>query len=568
MKRGLSVAFLFAICLLVLQTAVAQQIEYLSPRPMSQVVKVQVKPVAARTVKVPLITWGGDVATILTEMDGIFRQEGLSVSLFREDNFAKQVEMCLSGEMPYLRGTIGMINAAADAFRAHNVELAVIYQMTWSVGGDAMTVRPNKNLKSIKKVAVQLYGPHMDYAANLFRSAGRLNKVEFKWLRELTLPTYETHGKAVDPVSAFQADPSLDAVMCIIPDALMLTSGGTTGTGAEGSVKGATILLSTKTASRIIADVYAVRKDYFDAHRGEVQKFVHALMKGEEALRDLLKNKAHQQAKYRQLLAKSADLLLGAPQATADVEALLGDCKFVGYSGNVAFFTGRGTTRNLKTLTDEIQRSFLGIGLMTEKVSLTSANWDYAALARGLKYATYVPVPKRKFDAKKVAAKVEKKISVEPTTWEEEGTLFVVEINFAPNQSDFSATQYANDFQKALEIAQTYSGALIVIEGHSDPLGILKAERKRERQQVIDQMKQRAKNLSLERAQAVRTNFLGFCKQQNMIIDESQFVGVGLGIGSPKFNPPRTKEEWAANRRVVFRIKQVEAELDEFVPLD
>ena len=568
MKRGLSVVFLSAVCLLALQTAAAQQVEYLSPEPMSQAVRAQVKPVTARTVKVPLITWGGDVATILTEMDGIFREEGLSVSLFREDNFAKQVQMCLSGETPYLRGTMGMINAAADAFKAHNVEMVVLYQLTWSTGGDAMTVRPGKNLKNVRSVAVQLYGPHMDYAANLFRSAGRLDEVKFKWLLELTLPTYDTHGKAVDPVSAFQADPSLDAAMCIIPDALMLTSGGTTGTGAEGSVKGATILLSTKTASRIIADVYAVRKDYFDAHRGEVQKFVHALMRGEEALRDLRKNKSSQQSRYRQLLAKSADLLLGAPQATADVEALLGDCEFVGYSGNITFFTGKGTTRNLETLTSEVQRSFRGMGLMTGSVSLSSAGWDYAALASGLKYATDVPAPKKKFDAKKVAAKVQEKISVEPTTWEEEGTLFVVEINFAPNQSDFSATQYAGDFQKALGISQTYSGALIVIEGHSDPLGISRAQRDGERKQVVDQMKQKAKNLSFQRAESVRENFLGFCKKKSIIVDDSQFVAVGLGISAPKFNPPRTKEEWAANRRVVFRIKQVEAELDEFIPLD
>ena len=567
MKRGFLIAVLFAVCLL--QTAAAQQIEYLTPKPMSQVVRTQVKPVTARTLKVPLITWGGDIATILTDMDGLFQQEGLKVSLFREDNFAKQVEMCLSGETPYLRGTMGMINAAADAFKAHNLELVVIYQLTWSVGGDAMTVRSKKNLRNTKTVALQLYGPHMDYAANLFGSAGRLDKVKFKWLRELTLPTYETGDKIVDPVSAFQSDSSLDATMNIIPDALMLTSNGTTGTGAEGSVKGATILLSTKTASRIIADVYAVRKDYFDSNRDSVESFVHALMKGEEALRDLRQRKTSQQAKYRQLLAKSADLLMGAPQATADVEALLGDCEFVGHPGNVKFFTGEGTMRNLKNLNTEVQKSFIEMGLITGQVPIRSADWNYKSLANGLAYAASVPAsPQKRFDPKKVAAKIEKKISVEPTTWEEEGTLFVVEVNFEPNQSDFPAENYASDFQKALEIAQTYSGALIVVEGHSDPLGILKAKRRDEREQVVAQMEQNAKNLSLQRSQAVRESFLSFCKRKRLTIDESQFVSVGLGISTPKFNPPRTKDEWAANRRVVFRIKQVEAELDEFIPLD
>lgn len=174
---------------------------------------------------------------------------------------------------------------------------------------------------------------------------------------------------------------------------------------------------------------------------------------------------------------------------------------------------------------------------------------------------------KKKFDPQKVAAKVEKKISVEPTTWEEEGTLFVVEINFEPNQSDFPASDYADDFQKALEIAQTYSGALIIIEGHSDPLGILKAKKNGEREQVVTQMEQNAKNLSLKRSQSVRESFLDFCNRKNLITDDSQFVAIGLGIGTPKFDPPRTRDEWAANRRVVFRIKQVEAELDEFSPL-
>ena len=81
-------------------------------------------------------------------------------------------------------------------------------------------------------------------------------------------------------------------------------------------------------------------------------------------------------------------------------------------------------------------------------------------------------------------------------------------------------------------------------------------------------MEQAAKNLSLSRANAVRASYLNFCTNAGMVIDDSQFTAVGMGVKSPKFNPPRTADEWAAIRRVVFRIKQVEAELDEFVPLD
>lgn len=543
-------------------------------KPLSQVVNTSLKPVkSASALKVPIITWGGDIATIHAESEAIFSKQGLNVSLFREDDFTKQVQMCLSGETPYLRGTMGMINAASDAFKNSGTELVVIYQLTWSTGGDAMVVKQNKKLSNLNSVALQLYGPHMDYAANLLSNSGRLSSVEFKWFSQLTLSS-KVGGKTVDPVTAFQESNSIDAVMCIIPDALLLTSNGTVGTGSEGSVKGAQILLSTKTASRIIADVYAVRKDYFDAHKSEVTKFVKSLMLAEESLTDLVSNKTNNLGKYRQLMSTSAEKLLGSSQFTADAEALLGDCSFVGYNGNISFFTGAGTNRNFNTINSEIQKSFKTLGLLTSETRILNANWDYANFKSGLKnVSTSAPVV-QKFDQQKVVKAIENKIQAEATQWEEEGTLFIVEIYFSPNQNEFTIANYSQDFKKALDIAETNSGALVIIEGHSDPLGILKAEKALRDNEPghpssveIAQMKQRVKSLSLERAQNVRKSFLTYCKQNGIAIDESQFVSVGMGDTYPKYNPPKTKEEWNQNRRVVFRIKQVEAELDEFSPL-
>ncbi|MEE8523588.1 MAG: ABC transporter substrate-binding protein [Thermoanaerobaculia bacterium] len=572
----------FAIILLALLAAVAPvaaDVEYLDAKPLQNVVATKARPVSTSgKTQLPLITWGGDVATIHAVEKGFLRDAGIDAELVLENNFPKQVEAVLSGRTPYLRGTMGMIQAAAEVFKREGLELVVVYQLTWSTGGDALVVRAGvKNPKDLKgeTIALQLYGPHMDYVANILNNARvPLSGVEFNWLKELTLPTYDTGGKVVDPVNAFLEDKKNDAVMCIIPDALNLTSGGTGGTGAAGSVKGAKILLSTKTASRVIADVYAVRSDYLKSNRGEVQKLVHALLKGQEEFAELYAGKASRRAEFQQLMIKAADLLLGSPQATPDVEALLGDCEFVGHPGNLAFFTGKGTTRNLATLSKEIRSSFAQMGLAKSQVALASAKWDYAELGQGLKNAASVtataaakPAAPR-FDAKKVAARIEQKIAVEPTTWAEEGTLFQIEINFDPNQSDFAASRYSDDFQKALEISQTYGGSLIVIEGHSDPLGILKARQQGEDKVVVNQMEQQAKNLSLDRSRAVRGSFLDFCKKRKFVVDESQFLAVGLGITTPKFNPPRTKEEWAANRRVVFRIKQIEAELSEFSPLN
>jgi ABC-type nitrate/sulfonate/bicarbonate transport system substrate-binding protein/outer membrane protein OmpA-like peptidoglycan-associated protein len=551
-------------------TAQPAKVQYLEPRPLKDVVATRLQPVKAGEVRVPLITWGGDIATILAAEEGLFNEDGIPVKLFTENDFAKQVQACINGETPFVRGTLGMVNTAAEAVKTAGGELVVVYQMTWSNGGDTMVVRPTVKKPTDlagKTIALQLYGPHMDYAANIVKSAGFAPRdVKFKWLKELTLPTYDTKGAVVDTLTAFQTDAKLDAGMLIIPDALTLTSQGKGGTGAEGSVKGAQILLSTKTANRIIADVYAVRRDWFDANKKKVQGFVHALLRAQESLTELHADKTRQAARHKKIMAKAGELLFDSVQAAETAEAMIADAEFVGHTGNVAFFTGQGTTRTFKTLNDEVQASFIELGLMKSTVKLNSANWDYANLTAGLKHLDATRGPA--FDPKKVQKRIEESIAAEPTQWEEEGTLFVVEIAFAPNQSTFSTDQYADAYQSALKIAQTYGGAVVAIEGHSDPLAVMKARQTRKSAAEIAQMEQAAKNLSLNRANSVRDSYLAFCESKGVKVDESQFVPVGIGVQSPKFNPPRTKEEWAANRRVVFRIKQVEAELSDFTPLE
>lgn len=574
MRKFTMSLFLSLAMVLATGNAFAQQQEVLAPRPLASVIKGTAQPVAEGGPKTLfLITWGGDVATVLADAEGMFRAEGVDLRLQLENDFQKQAEAVLAGKTPYLRGTLGMINAAAEVFKKNGIDLVVFYQMTWSAGGDTIDVRQHiKTPKDLcgKTIALQLYGPHMDYIANILSNAGcplvGTGAPKFRWFRDLQLPTSDTGGKITDPVSAFQKDPSIDAVMAISPDAMTLTSGGKVGSGTPGSVKGATMLLSTRTASRVIGDVYAVRGDYFAAHRGEVERIAHVLMRAQESLSDMRKQSAS--AKYRQLLGKAADILLGSPSAVADVEGMLADCEFVGFSGNVAFFTGQGTTRTLETLTEEIQSAFIKMRFLSDRVKVVSAGWDYAKLAQGLKYATNVPPPQQQFDPKRAQAAVEKRIAAEPTQWEEHGTLFVVEVYFSPNQKVFSEDQYKKDFTDALRLAQTNSGALVVIEGHTDPTGIWRKQQQNADSHIIEEMKTDAKNKSLERAQAVRDSFLAFAAKRNMAVNPSRFIVVGRSYLAPKFNPPHTREEWAANRRVRFVIKSVESEPDDFQPIN
>ncbi len=525
------------------------------------------------TVQVPLITWGGDLATILANGNGlrtgagsIFGKSGLKLQLQREDVFSNQVKSYLSGKSPYLRGTMGMINMAMDVIgNDPRTRPVIIYQLTWSAGGDALVVKSGihkvRDLKG-KTIALQAYGPHVDYMTKILADGGLTpNDVTLRWLPDLT-------GSENAPMAALQ-QADVDAAFVIIPDAMILTSGGTVGTGAEDSVKGARILLSTKTANRIIADVYAVRSDYLQSHRKEVEHFVRGLLKGEEALKRLVREKNSRRQEYKQLLTASAKILFDTPQATADVEGLYADCEFAALQGNVDFLATQGFARSLKRLTAEIQPPFIQLGLLKSTASLASANWDYDQLGSGLQVG---PASQgQRFNQEQVAELVARRQQQGSL---DSGELFKFEIFFKPNQNTFVADLYQGSFEKVIDYATTYGGALVTIEGHSDPLGYLRKKKAGEQELVLGRIKQSAKNLSLSRAIAVRDSVIGFAKSREVSLDPSQFAVVGQGIANPKSGicgsdpcAPKTEKEWRDNMRVEFRILQVEAEASVFNPL-
>lgn len=542
--------------------------------PLSKSISSGVSPCGSPSpLELPLITWGGDIATIhangdqrTTASDSILGKLGLKLKLVREDVFSNQVKALLSCKSPFLRGTMGMINMASEVTdRDPRTKLKVIYQMTWSAGGDALVVKGEikkpKDLRG-KTIAVQAYGPHVDYLSKILSDAGlSVKDVKIKWTKDLT-------GTDNTPMAAFYKS-DVQAAMVIIPDALALTSSGTVGTGAEDSVKGARILLSTKSANRIIADVYAVRSDFLESNRETVTKLVHGLMIAEESLKKLVKEKKSRQGEFKKMITASAEILLDSPHATEDTEAMYSDAQFVGWKGNVKFFGDQNYPRNLPRLTNEIQTAFLSLGLLSKKVSLGHAAWDYNKFKAQLADTSGVEAPR--FDTTQVARVVSRK--QQQGTLSKEG-LFSFEVYFKPNQNSFSPDHYQKDFNRVIDLASTYGGAVITVEGHSDPLGYLKKKKKGEAEIVLKRIKQAAKNLSLARANAVRDSIIGYASGKGIRLDPSQFAVVGYGIMKPKSGmcgaipcAPKTEQEWLNNMRVEFRMIQVEAEESVFKPL-
>lgn len=542
-------------------------------QPLVEVVNTPVRDCAkSETVTLPIITWGGDIATIYangnaaqTTSGSLFDQQGLKVKLLRDDVFANQLKAYVTCESPYLRGTLGMVNQAAEvANRDPRTKLVVIYQMTWSVGGDAIVAKSHikkpGDLKG-KTIAVQTYGPHIDYLAKVLADTGLTMKdVNIHWTRDIT--------GTKDSPKAKLYETNIDAAIVIIPDALALTTRGSVGTGAEDSIKGARILLSTKTANRIIGDVYAVRADYFKANRDKVERLVRGLLLAEQKLKVLFSGKNAQDPEYRKLLTASATLLLDSAQATADAEAMYHDAEFAGWSGNSNFFNNKTFPRRFDVLNQEIQTAMLGIGLTKQKQTIEQARWDFNALKTGLSQTTVAETPR--FDKDQVSRVVARRSEQEKLS---EGELFSFEVFFKPNQNDFVAKDYAKEFDRAIALAATYGGAVITVEGHADPLAYTKKKSAGESELVLNRIRQSAKNLSMTRANAVRDSLVQYGEAKGLKLDTSQFAAIGHGINKPRLGmcgadpcTPKTEQEWLSNMRVEFRLIQVEAEESVFRP--
>jgi ABC-type nitrate/sulfonate/bicarbonate transport system substrate-binding protein len=549
--------------------------------PMRSVVNADIRDCrysAGSPIAVPLITWGADLVTIAanggagTTAGSLAGQAGLSLKLTRQDAFPRQVEAYLRCDSPFLRATVGMAASAADLTQADpRTELVAIYQHSWSAGGDALVAKGGiKNIADLrgKTVALQSYGPHVELFLRILSDAGlQPGDVTIRWTKDIV-------GLKGDTPAAALSKAGVDAAFLITPDALALTSGGGTGTGAEDSIAGATVLFSTRTANRVIADMYFVRRDFLDANRETVQRFVQVLLQSEEKVRDTLKAGGKPAAA---LLRDGAGILLDGPDLADDMKALWSDGETVGFAGNVRAFTDSAFPRRYEKLVSDVQPGLNALGLVQRQYTLAAATWDWQALSKGLRDTAGVTVPR--FDAG-VAQQIISNRAAQSEGGAGDGTLFSFEIRFKPNQKTFPVDLYREQFNRVIDLASTYAGAIISVEGHADPTEYLRKAKAGAEPLVLAQQIQSGRNLSIQRATAVRDSLVAASKQGGIWLDESQFTLVGAGYLSPATGlcgkddrgtaipcAPKTEGEWLSNMRVVFKVIQVEAESNVFRPL-
>jgi ABC-type nitrate/sulfonate/bicarbonate transport system substrate-binding protein len=579
-----------------------------------------VGPVTAQPVKqaaelqVPFITWGGDVATFLanggltTKTGSIYNKQGLKIRLTNGDDFVGQVKDYMSGKTPFLRGTFRMLGQASEVLGSDpKTKPVVILQLTWSAG-DHVVARENlKTLNDLKKttsgkvkIACQQGGPHVGLLDDMLRASQiDWSDVEIVWAPDLT----GDNG----PAALFRKDPSIGACCVISPDMIGLTGGlDSKGSGAEGTVKGAHVLVSTAQMSRSIADVYAVRSDWFQANRAVAEKFVAGYLAASQQIvpmRKAFEDTGRLTPQYKALLTMGQDILGEDVLPTLEVDAhgLLLDCTFVGLPGNISFFMDKGNLNGFDAKLKAALDLATGQGYAKVRTGFVPAGFDYQQIAKvaGIEYV----------EPGKTAGKIDAEaIDLFPdSVGLDDQTILSFTISFEPNQSAFPPDRYGAEFNRAIQSASTFGNAVVVIRGHSDPTktlvdliraGIAKGVIQRsgarpnykyfvrvggqsqpldlkQTKRVAELIKagefdgaqtspretmQAALNLSQARAEAVRDAVVKFAKQQDVNLDASQMQPVGAGILEPLVSKPRNMDEAKQNMRVEFRIVKVPAE--------
>ena len=566
-----------------------------------------VRPVeTAGPLAVPYLTWGGDVPAfwanggLTTAKGSTFDKLGLNLTFTNGDDFAQQVKDYAAGKTPFLRGTMGMLALASEAVGQNAATKPVVFlQLTWSAGDHMVSRAALRTLDDLrgKTIALQDGGPHVGMLDDVLRAARiPYDDVKIVLVPDLTGPD--------GPAAKFRDDPSVDACLVISPDMIGLTGGlESAGTGAEGTVQGAKVLVSTASMSRSIADVWACRKDFYDANRDAVNRFAAGYLAGVSQVVDLRKRyDAGDTAGYLPVLKMAQDIFGKDVLPTLEVDAygLIADANFVGLPGNVSFFTDAGNlegfaAKQKQRLDMATQQGYAGV-----RAGFFDPDLDYAKVANlaGLPYDASAA---KKTDGRFAAEAVEQ---FPDSAALDDRTILAFTIGFDPNQTDFSPDVYGPEFQRALQTAATFGNAVIAVRGHADPtktlIDLLKAgtdkgvitrtgttgsyqylldgkpldlSRTAEVVALIErgafdgggganprETMQAALNLSRARAESVRDAVVTFAEKNGYTFDRSQIQPVGVGVREPLVPKPGDFQEAKQNMRVEFRLIRVPAE--------
>jgi NitT/TauT family transport system substrate-binding protein len=482
-------------------------------------------------VEFPINVWPGWAPIIMANAgldpsdDSVFAKKyGFYVRLSVVDDPVKARDLFASGQSHILWGTLDMIALfAPELVKDSRTVPVVCQQIDFSAGGDGVVsrgeihsindFRPSGGKR--KKVVLAQNSPSHYLIMSLLIDAGiDPADVDFKWASD-----------APSAAKIFVQDPSFDAFVGWSPDIYVVTD----------KLKGTRLVVTTGTANHLVADVWAVRNDFYRDHPEIVSGLVQGIFDGMDMVRKDPKVAAQALAKAFNLPVEDCGKMVGTDGGIAD-----GDAHLTNYRENSKFFLDPFNPANFEVVWNSASTIYKSLGTIgsTVPAAKVKASKVLAAMAdnykdvRDLSQPTFRPDALTKLSAEAGAGQVLTKS---------------VMISFEPNKSVLNA-DYDSTIPSTLDeigkLAGKFGNAYIIIEGNTDASrkGIVPADLVRQ--------------LSYDRADAVRKAIMEKYK-----FDPNKFKVVGNGWDNPLPNctDPSNAEHNKKNRRVEVKVFPLES---------
>ena len=492
------------------------------------------QPLQARTVKFALNVWAG-WAPIILQNNGsapgklweVPGKEPFKVELVLIDNPVTMRDAYAAGQVHIGWATLDMVPLFMDEFRKDNRIFPRIYQQVdFSNGGDGIVIRrsaakdpkaPTISDLRKKKIVLAQNSPSEYFLLNALVNGGvQPSEVEFKYTED-----------AFQAAAAFNADKSIAACVSWAPDIYNLAK-----------IPDNHMLVSTATANKLIADTWFARADFARDNPDICEGLVRGIFAGMEGMKS---DAGRSQA------SKLMATLYGLPEA--DTLGMLGDAHSTNYAENRDFFMNSNNPANFERTWNTAYLLYRKMGRVQNPVAFDQV-MDFSVLQ---KIGGEEPFKSSRNEYQiNFASKSVQMIKAEGS----EILTKVITVHFAPNSWELKKkitvreggkdveTLYEPNADPILEdvakLAGQYSGANIVIEGHTDASM---------RGQVSPQL---VKDLANNRAASVKQELLN--KYTNL--NPNQFSTEGVGWDRPAdANDP---ENHAKNRRVEIKVIALE----------
>jgi NitT/TauT family transport system substrate-binding protein len=470
----------------------------------------------------PIIVANGGMAP--NEGSVFYKKYGFYVHLALVDDPVKARDLFASGHSHILWGTLDMMALFSPELVKDSRTVPVIcQQIDWSGGGDGIVSRGElrtindfrmKNGKRRKVVLAQNSPSHYLIMSLLIDAGIDPAEVDFKWA-----------GDAPAAAKIFVQDKSFDAFVGWSPDIYTVSSG----------VPGTRLIVSTGSANHLIADVWAVRNDFYRDHPDVVANLVRGIFEGMDMVRKDVPGAARLLSEAYKLPVEDCTAMIGKDGGVAE-----GDAHLTNYRENSNFFLDPFNPSNFEVVWNRASTIYKSLGAISVPVSPAKVKAAGVLAKLGEDYKEVRDLSQPTFKAG----------AMFKTAEAESGEILTksVIISFEPNKTILNA-QYDTNIPTMLEeigkLAGTFGNAYIVIEGNTDASrkGVVPSDLVRQ--------------LSYDRADSVRRSILDKYK-----FDPNKFKVIGNGWDNPvagmtdASNPEHNRK----NRRVEVKVFPLEKE--------